>query len=118
MGVLVETMRRMLTVSRPKVVFKIDKDGQKLEPVEEVIIDVDDNYTSSVIDSMNKRRAMMIDMSNVSGKTRLIFKCPSRSLIGYHSQFLTETRGTGVINNFLIHMRDIMGMLNLEEMAF
>ncbi|MEK9976775.1 MAG: translational GTPase TypA, partial [Gammaproteobacteria bacterium] len=101
LGVLVETMRREgfeLTVSRPKVVFKIDKDGQKLEPIEEVIIDVDDNYTSSVIDSMNKRRAIMIDMSNVSGKTRLIFKCPSRSLIGYQSQFLTETRGTGVIN--------------------
>ena len=101
LGVLVETMRREgfeLTVSRPKVVFKIDKDGQKLEPIEEVIIDVDDNYTSSVIDSMNKRRAIMIDMSNVSGKTRLIFKCPSRSLIGYQSQFLTETRGTGVLN--------------------
>ena len=101
LGVLVETMRREgfeLTVSRPKVVFKIDNAGQKLEPIEEVIIDVDDNYTSSVIDSMNKRRAIMIDMSNVSGKTRLIFKCPSRSLIGYQSQFLTETRGTGVIN--------------------
>jgi len=101
LGVLVETMRREgfeLTVSRPKVVFKLDKDGQKLEPIEEVIIDVDDNYASSVIDSMNKRRAIMMDMSNVSGKTRLIFKCPSRSLIGYQSQFLTETRGTGVIN--------------------
>jgi GTP-binding protein len=69
-----------------------------MEPIEEVIIDVDDEYSSTVIDSMNKRKASMIDMTNISGKTRLIFKCPSRSLIGYQSQFLTETRGTGVIN--------------------
>ena len=72
LGVLVETMRREgfepLLVSRPKVVFKIDKDGQKLEPIEEVIIDVDDNYTSSVIDSMNKRRAIMTDRLNVCRK--------------------------------------------------
>ena len=101
LGVLVETMRREgfeLTVSRPKVVYKVNEKDQKLEPIEEVIIDVDDEYSSTVIDSMNKRKASMIDMTNISGKTRLIFKCPSRSLIGYQSQFLTETRGTGVIN--------------------
>tara|TARA_A200000113_G_scaffold102367_1_gene91759 strand:+ start:136 stop:1944 length:1809 start_codon:yes stop_codon:yes gene_type:complete len=101
LGVLVETMRREgfeLTVSRPKVVYKVNEKDQKLEPIEEVIIDVDDEYSSTVIDSMNKRKASMIDMKNISGKTRLIFKCPSRSLIGYQSQFMTETRGTGVIN--------------------
>ena len=101
LGVLVETMRREgfeLTVSRPKVVYRVNEKDQKLEPIEEVIIDVDDEYSSTVIDSMNKRKASMIDMTNISGKTRLIFKCPSRSLIGYQSQFLTETRGTGVIN--------------------
>ena len=101
LGVLVETMRREgyeLTVSRPHVVYKIDENGNKLEPVEEVIIDVDDGYASTVIDSMNKRKAEMIDMRNSSGKTRLIFKAPSRALIGYQSKFLTDTRGTGVIN--------------------
>ena len=101
LGVLVETMRREgyeLTVSRPHVVYKIDENGKKLEPVEEVIIDVDDEYASTVIDSMNKRKAKMIDMKNSSGKTRLIFKAPSRALIGYQSKFLTDTRGTGVIN--------------------
>ena len=101
LGVLVETMRREgyeLTVSRPHVVYKIDENGKKLEPVEEVIIDVDDEYASTVIDSMNKRKAEMIDMRNSSGKTRLIFKAPSRALIGYQSKFLTDTRGTGVIN--------------------
>ncbi len=101
LGVLVETMRREgyeLTVSRPHVVYKIDKNDKKLEPIEEVIIDVDDGYASTVIDSMNKRKAEMIDMRNSSGKTRLIFKAPSRALIGYQSRFLTDTRGTGVIN--------------------
>ena len=101
LGVLVETMRREgyeLTVSRPHVVYKIDENDKKLEPIEEVIIDVDDEYASSVIDSMNKRKAEMFDMKNTSGKTRLIFKAPSRALIGYQSKFLTDTRGTGVIN--------------------
>ena len=101
LGVLVETMRREgyeLTVSRPHVVYKNDDNDKRLEPIEEVIIDVDDEFASTVIDSMNKRKAEMIDMKNTSGKTRLIFLAPSRALIGYQSRFLTETRGTGVVN--------------------
>ena len=102
LGVLVETMRREgfeLTVSRPHVVFKINEDGKKLEPIEEVIIDVDEEYASAVIDGMNKRKAEMVDMRSAeAGKTRLVFKAPSRALIGYQSRFLTDTRGTGVIN--------------------
>jgi len=112
LGVLVETMRREgfeLTVSRPKVVYKINNQNQKLEPIEEVIIDVDDDYTSTVIDSMNKRKASMLDMTNIAGKTRLVFKCPSRSLIGYQSQFLTETRGTGVINRLFDSYKEYRG---------
>jgi len=112
LGVLVETMRREgfeLTVSRPKVVYKINDQDQKLEPIEEVIIDVDDDYTSTVIDSMNKRKASMLDMTNIAGKTRLVFKCPSRSLIGYQSQFLTETRGTGVINRLFDSYKEYRG---------
>ncbi len=112
LGVLVETMRREgfeLTVSRPKVVYKINEAGQKLEPIEEVIIDVDNDYTSTVIDSMNKRKASMIDMTNIAGKTRLIFKCPSRSLIGYQSQFLTDTRGTGIINRLFDSYKEYRG---------
>ncbi len=101
LGVLVETMRREgyeLTVSRPHVVYKNDDNDKRLEPIEEVIIDVDDEFASTVIDSMNKRKAEMVDMKNTSGKTRLIFLAPSRALIGYQSRFLTETRGTGVVN--------------------
>ena len=101
LGVLIEQMRREgfeMTVSRPQVVLK-EEDGQKLEPIEEVIIDVDDEFSSTVIDSMNKRKAEMSDMrSSGAGKTRLKFLAPSRGLIGYQSQFLTQTRGTGVMN--------------------
>ncbi len=101
LGVLIETMRREgfeLTLSRPKVVYK-EIDGIKCEPYEEVTIDVDEEFSSIVIDGMNQRKAEMLDMRQ-SGvdKTRLLFITPSRGLIGYQSKFLTDTRGTGVIN--------------------
>ena len=101
LGVLIETMRREgfeLTVSRPKVVIK-EEDGQKLEPIEEVIIDVDEEYASSVVDAMNRRKAEMTDMrSSGAGKQRITFLAPSRGLICYQSKFLTDTRGTGIMN--------------------
>jgi GTP-binding protein len=101
LGVLIETMRREgfeLTVSRPRVLFK-EENGEKLEPIEEVTIDVDEEYASTVVDKMNKRKAEMVDMrSSGAGKQRIIFNAPSRGLIGYQSQFLTDTRGTGVLN--------------------
>ena len=101
LGVLIETMRREgfeMTVSRPQVLLR-HEGGQKLEPIEEVIIDVDEDYSSTVIDSMNRRKAKMVDMRQAgAGKTRVTFHAPSRGLIGYQSKFLTETRGTGVLN--------------------
>jgi len=101
LGVLIETMRREgfeLTVSRPRVLFK-DVDGQCHEPIEEVTIDVDEEYASTVVDKMNRRKSEMTDMrSSGSGKTRITFLAPSRGLIGYQSQFMTDTRGTGVFN--------------------
>ena len=101
LGVLIETMRREgfeISVSRPKVLFKIEND-LKLEPVEEIIIDVDEEFSSTVINSLNLRKGEMIDMrTSSSAKTRIIFRAPSRGLIGYHSQFLTETKGTGILN--------------------
>tara|TARA_B100001564_G_scaffold130185_1_gene108949 strand:- start:834 stop:2642 length:1809 start_codon:yes stop_codon:yes gene_type:complete len=102
LGVLIETMRREgyeVNVSRPRVLYKKDVDGSKLEPFEEVTIDVDDEFSSAVIDSMNQRKSELKEMkSGGKGKTRLIFKAPSRGLIGYQNQFLTETKGTGVLN--------------------
>ena len=101
-GVLIEQMRREgfeLIVSRPRVLYKNNDSGEKMEPIEEVTIDVDDEYTSSVVDGMNQRKAEMQDMRAAgAGKTRLIFLAPSRGLIGYQNKFLTDTKGTGVIN--------------------
>ena len=101
LGVLIETMRREgfeMNVSRPKVLLR-NENGQKLEPVEEVTIDVDEEFSSSVVDSMNRRKAKMMDMRSAgAGKSRIVFHAPSRGLIGYQSRFLTQTRGTGVLN--------------------
>ena len=101
LGVLIETMRRegfVLTVSRPRVLFQ-EVDGVRHEPIEEVIIDVDSDYASAVIDSLNQRKAEMVDMRSAgAGKSRLVFLAPSRGLIGFQNRFLTETRGTGVLN--------------------
>ena len=101
LGVLIETMRREgfeLTVSRPRVLYK-EENGERQEPIEEVTIDVDEEYASTVVDKMNKRKAEMVDMrSSGAGKQRIVFHAPSRGLIGYQSQFLTDTRGTGVLN--------------------
>jgi len=102
LGVLVETMRREgfeLTVSRPRVIFKTDANGNKTEPMEEATIDLNAEFSSKIIDSMNKRKAEMINMIDMgAGKNRLIFHAPSRGLIGYQSRFMTQTRGTGVMN--------------------
>ena len=108
-GVLIETMRREgfeLIVSRPRVLYKADESGSRLEPIEEVIIDVDEEYVSAVVDGMNQRKGSMLDMRAAgAGKTRIIFHAPSRGLIGYQNRFLTETRGTGVMNR-LFHSYD------------
>ncbi len=101
-GILLETMRREgfeLSVSCPRVLTKLNSEGKKLEPIEEVIIDLDDAYSSTIIDSLNKRKGALLEMKSMGkGKTRLIFNVPSRGLIGFQGQFLTETRGTGVLN--------------------
>ena len=119
-GVLIETMRREgfeLIVSRPRVLYKKDDNGNRLEPIEEVIIDVDEEYVSAVVDGMNQRKGSMIDMRAAgAGKTRIIFHAPSRGLIGYQNKFLTETRGTGVMNRIFnsydIYKGDVAGRKN------
>ena len=102
LGVLIETMRREgfeMTVSRPRVLSRKDENGQLQEPIEEVTIDVDEEFASTVIDALNRRKGEMVDMRSAgAGKTRILFHAPSRALIGYQSRFLTSTRGTGVMN--------------------
>jgi GTP-binding protein len=101
LSVLIETMRREgyeLSVGRPRVVFK-EENGQRLEPIEEVVIDVDEEFSGSVVNKMQERKAEMVEMRpSGAGKQRLVFHAPSRGLIGYHGEFLTDTRGTGVMN--------------------
>lgn len=102
LGVLIETMRREgfeLTIGRPKVLTRTNEAGEREEPYEEVLIDVDEPYSGVVVEKMSLRKGIMQDMTpSGGGKVRLTFSIPSRGLIGYHSEFLTDTRGTGIMN--------------------
>jgi GTP-binding protein len=102
LGVLIETMRREgfeLGISRPRVLFGEDENGGKTEPYETVIIDVDDEHSGTVVEKMAIRKAEMTDMRpSGGGKTRITFSAPSRGMIGYHGEFLSDTRGTGIMN--------------------
>ncbi len=103
LAILIETMRREgfeLGVSRPKVVFKKDETtGELLEPVEEVVIDVDEEFSGVVVQKMAERKAEMIEMRPSGGnRLRLVFYAPTRGLIGYQGELMTDTRGTAVMN--------------------
>ena len=101
LGVLIETMRREgfeLTISRPRVLLRDGPDGRE-EPYEQVVIDVDDEHSGTVVEKMAQRKAELTDMRpSGGGKTRITFSGPSRGLIGYHGEFLSDTRGTGIMN--------------------
>ena len=102
MGVLIENMRREgfeLSISRPQVLMR-EEDGQRLEPIEEVTIDVDDDYSGAVIEKITgARKGDLAEMRPAgAGKTRIVAHVPARGLIGYHGEFLTDTRGTGIMN--------------------
>ncbi len=103
LGILIETMRREgyeLSVSRPKVLFKFDPDtGEMTEPIEEVVIDLDEEHSGIVVQKMAERRAEMMEMRpSGGGRLRLVFHAPTRGLIGYQSELLTDTRGTAILN--------------------
>ncbi len=121
LGVLIEQMRREgfeLSISRPRVLFKEDPDGgETLEPYEDVQIDVDEEFSGIVVEAMSVRKGKMTEMHpSGGGKVRLGFKAPARGLIGYHGEFLTETRGTGVMSRVFAsygpHCGDIPGRRN------
>jgi GTP-binding protein len=116
LGVLIETLRREgfeLSISRPRVVYQTDPDtGERLEPIEEVTIDVDDDYAGIVIEKLAARRAELTDMvPSGAGKTRLAFLAPSRALIGYQGEFLTDTRGSGVLNRIFAAYEPFKGAI-------
>jgi len=117
LGVLIESMRREgfeVSISRPRVVFQTDPEtGERLEPVEEVMIDVDDEFTGVVIEKLSARKAELKDMGpSGAGKTRISLMAPSRSLIGYQGEFLTDTRGSGVLNRVFSHYEPYKGAID------
>ena len=121
LGILIETMRREgfeLSISRPRVVFKKDEEnGQTLEPIEEVVIDVDEEHSGVVVQKMSERKADMIEMRPSGGdRLRLVFHAPTRGLIGYQGELLTDTRGTAIMNRlfheYAPHRGEIQGRRN------
>ncbi|CEG10146.1 Tyrosine phosphorylated protein A [Afipia felis] len=120
LAILIENMRREgfeLSVSRPRVVLTKDENGQLLEPVEEVVIDVDEEFSGVVVQKMSERKAELIEMRPSGGnRLRLVFYAPTRGLIGYQSELLTDTRGTAIMNrlfhNYLPYKGDIQGRRN------
>jgi GTP-binding protein len=120
LGILIETMRREgfeLSVSRPKVLFDRDASGDLLEPIEEVVIDVDDEHSGVVVQKLSERKAELVEMRpSGGGRVRLVFYAPTRGLIGYQGELLTDTRGTAVMNrlfhNYGPHKGDIPGRRN------
>ncbi|MEG2312189.1 translational GTPase TypA [Brevundimonas sp.] len=115
LGVLIENMRREgfeLSISRPRVVYQTGENGEKMEPIEDVMIDVDEEFSGIVIEKLSARKAEMTDMGpSGAGKTRIQLKCPSRSLIGYQGEFLTDTRGSGVLNRVFSHYEEHKGAI-------
>jgi GTP-binding protein len=117
LGVLIESMRREgfeLSISRPRVVFRADPEtGERMEPIEDVMIDVDDEFSGIVIEKLSARKAELKDMGpSGAGKTRLSLMSPSRSLIGYQGEFLTDTRGSGVLNRVFSHYEAYKGPID------
>jgi len=117
LGVLIESMRREgfeVSISRPRVVFQADPEtGERLEPIEDVMIDVDEEFTGIVIEKLSARKAELKDMGpSGAGKTRISLMSPSRSLIGYQGEFLTDTRGSGVLNRVFSHYEPYKGPID------
>jgi len=102
LGILIETMRREgfeLSVSRPKVLLKRDANGTLLEPIEEAVIDLDEEHSGIVVQKLAERKAELFEMRpSGGGRSRLVFYAPTRGLIGYQGELLTDTRGTGIMN--------------------
>jgi GTP-binding protein len=120
LGILIETMRREgfeLSVSRPKVLFKRGPDGMLMEPIEEVVIDLDEEHTGIVVQKLSERKAELVEMRpSGGGRQRLVFYAPTRGLIGYQGELLTDTRGTGIMNrlfhDYAPHKGPIQGRRN------
>ncbi len=110
-AILLENMRREgyeLQVSQPQVIIK-EEDGQKLEPFEEVTIDVPDAFSGTIIDKMGRRKSIMTNMKQTNGQTRLVFEGPTRGLLGYRGEFVIDTKGEGIMSSRVIGFKDYVG---------
>ena len=111
LSILIEKMRREgyeFQVTRPQAIFR-EVDGRKLEPYEELIVDVDENYMGKVIENLGARRGTLLEMHQKSGMARLRYRIPTRGLLGFRSEFLTDTRGMGVMNYVFLEFGDYAG---------
>ena len=115
LAVLIETMRREgyeLGVSRPQVVYKEGEGGERLEPIEEVVIDVDDEFSGAVVQKLSERKAEMVEMKQSgAGRTRMVFHAPTRGLIGYQGELMTDTRGTAIMNRVFLEYAPYKGKI-------
>jgi len=115
LAVLIETMRREgyeLGVSRPQVLMKEGDGGEKLEPIEEVVIDVDDEYSGSVVQKLAERKGEMVEMKPSGvGRTRMVFHAPTRGLIGYQGELMTDSRGTAIMNRLFLEYAPYKGKI-------
>ena len=115
LAVLIETMRREgyeLGVSRPQVVYKEGDGGERLEPIEEVVIDVDDEFSGAVVQKLSERKAEMVEMKQSGvGRTRMVFHAPTRGLIGYQGELMTDTRGTAIMNRVFLEYAPYKGKI-------
>jgi len=104
MAIIIEEMRREgfeLCVGRPKIIFKLDEEGRKLEPVEKLVIDCPEENAGTVMEKLSKRKALMRDITYLNDRVKITFDIPSRGLIGYRDEFLTDTRGFGIMNSYI-----------------
>jgi len=115
LAVLIETMRREgyeLGVSRPQVVYQEGEGGERLEPIEEVVIDVDDEFSGAVVQKLSERKAEMVEMKQSGvGRTRMVFHAPTRGLIGYQGELMTDTRGTAIMNRVFLDYAEYKGKI-------
>lgn len=113
MAILVETMRREgfeLSIGRPHIIYHYDENGKKLEPIEHLVIDCQDEYSGTIMEKLSKRKATLLSMDyNVATRVRMEFELPSRALIGYRDEFLSDTRGTGLMSSYLLGYQPYRG---------
>ncbi len=119
LAILIETMRREgfeLTIGRPRVLMREDENGEKIEPIEEAVIDVDEEFSGPVVQKLSERRANLVEMKpSGGGRTRLVFHAPTRGLIGYLTELLTDTRGTAIFNRTFLEYAPYRGNIPVRH---